>query len=112
MKQSGFIVLIYGVLVLIGGIIGHYKAASTASLVSGLVFGALLIATSWMIFKNKLIGIYSALIVSFVLDGFFTYRLVLTHKFFPSGMMSLLSLAVIVYLVFNLKRQAVHANKN
>jgi uncharacterized membrane protein (UPF0136 family) len=105
MKQSGYIVCSYGLLVFIGGLIGHFKAASTASLISGIVFGCLLTATSLMIFKNKMMGIYSALIVTFALDAFFTYRWIHSSKFIPSGMMSLLSLAVIAALVLSLRKQ-------
>lgn len=105
MKQSGIIVLIYGLLVLVGGIIGHYKAHSMASLVSGISFGALLLGISWALLKNKLTGMYSALVVAFALDAFFTYRLVISHKFFPSGFMSIISIVVIIALTIYLRKE-------
>lgn len=106
MKKSSLIVASYAILVLIGGIIGHIKAGSKASLISGITFGVLLLLLSLAMYKEKRYGYYLALGLAFFLDAFFTYRFTLTHAFFPSGMMSLLSLFVAVLLLFRHKKKA------
>lgn len=105
MKNAGWLVLVYGILVLVGGFIGHIKAASTASLFSGLIFGSLLIISALFLFKGKFWGYYPSIACSFLLDAFFTYRLMSTQKFMPAGMMAFVSLIVIVFLVSNMKKQ-------
>jgi Small integral membrane protein len=105
MRLTGWIVLVYALLILVGGVIGHIKAASTVSLVMGIVFGALLAGSSLLIFKNKKAGLYSALILSLLLDLFFTYRFVDKLKFFPSAFLSIVSLAMIVILALELRKK-------
>lgn len=102
MKKTSSVVLIYGLLILIGGFMGHYKAASTPSLISGIVFGVLLLIASFGIFKKKIWGQWSALILAFVLDAFFTLRFAKTMKFFPSGVMSLISLCMVIILALRI----------
>ena len=104
MKKMGIVVLIFGILVLTGGIMGHLKAGSNASLISGGIFGILLIADAIGILKGKMSALYVGVLLSFILDGFFTYRFAATQKFFPAGIMSLMCLAVIFYLVFGVRR--------
>lgn len=105
MKLLPITVLVYGLLVLIGGIMGHYKAASQASLISGLIFGALLLTCAFFLFKEKnRFAAYSALFLTFILDGFFTYRFSLSLKFFPSGMMSLASLLTLILLAYQIRK--------
>lgn len=106
MKKSSLIVAGYGIFVLIGGIMGHIKAGSQASLISGIVFGVLLLLSSLAMYKEKRFGYFLAVGLAFFLDAFFTYRFTLTHSFFPSGMMSLASLFVAVLLLFRHKKKA------
>lgn len=109
MKAAAWIILIYGIVVLVGGVIGHLQAGSAASLITGASFGILLLLSSIGMFRDHLFPTYAALILTLLLDAFFTYRWVLTMKFFPAGIMSLLSLIVLIaatQLVKNhLKRQ-------
>lgn len=98
MKTSGLIIFFYGVLILIGGIMGHHKTGSLASLLSGAIFGLLLLAASVPTFKGKTAGLYTGIFLTLVLDGFFTYRFLHTEKFLPSGLLSLLSLVVLFSL--------------
>jgi uncharacterized membrane protein (UPF0136 family) len=104
MKNSAIILLIYAILVLVGGLIGHFVKGSQASLIAGLSFGLLLLANAIWMFKGKRASLYSALALIFVLDGFFTYRFAKTHAFFPSGAMSLLSLLLIFVMAMSLSR--------
>src|ERR1700675_947168 len=99
-----FVILFYALIVLIGGIIGYAQASSVASLISGIVFGSLLLGCVIAIFAKKRWGAYAALITTFVLDGFFTFRFLKYHKFMPSGLMSIISFAVLVYLAWAISR--------
>jgi uncharacterized membrane protein (UPF0136 family) len=104
MKTTAAVILLYGLVILIGGIMGHHEKGSLASLISGLVCGGLLLGTSWVIFNKKAWGEYAALLLVFLLDGFFTYRFITTHKFLPSGLLSILSLGVLFFLAFVMRR--------
>lgn len=101
-----YIVALYGILILIGGIIGHIKAGSQASLAMGLISGLLLLLSSGGMFSKKHFkkSVYFALILTLLLDAFFSYRYMATMKFMPSGLLALMSLGVIVGLVGTLRR--------
>jgi len=101
-----YIVAFYGILILVGGIIGHIKAASTASLVMGVVSGLLLLLASGGMFSKKHFkkSAYFALILTLLLDAFFSYRFLATLKFMPSGMLAIVSLGVIASLIRSFRR--------
>lgn len=109
MKVTATIVFSYAMLILIGGFIGHLKAGSTASLISGITFGTLLTLCAYAIAKGKIIAQYFALILTFFLDGFFTFRFAKTLYFIPAGMMSLLSLAVLIVIALKIRRSVKRA---
>jgi uncharacterized membrane protein (UPF0136 family) len=110
MKKLSLLVLIYGVLILIGGIIGHIKAGSQPSLVMGIAMSVLLLLSSFAMYKEKKFGYYAAIVLAFFLDAFFSYRFTITHSFFPAGFMSLVSLAVLIMLL--LQRKQVLSKRN
>ena len=99
-----YLVLIYGVLILAGGVMGHSQAGSQASLVMGLIFGVLLLLGAFGIHQRKKWGLPLALLTTLVLDLFFTYRFLLTKKFTPPGLLGLISLIVLVALIARLRR--------
>jgi uncharacterized membrane protein (UPF0136 family) len=99
MKIRAGIVCLYGLLLLIGGMIGYLKAGSMASLIMGGAFALLTIASALAIGKNYKLGYYSALILSVILTLFFTFRFVKSENFMPSGLMAALSLIVIMVLL-------------
>ncbi|HEX2579822.1 MAG TPA: TMEM14 family protein [Rhabdochlamydiaceae bacterium] len=101
-----YIVAIYGLLILVGGVIGHLKAGSLASLIMGGVSGLLLLIASGGMFskKNFKKSAFFALILTLVLDAFFSYRFMTTLKFLPSGLLALVSLGVIAGLIATLRR--------
>ncbi|MGL4539707.1 MAG: TMEM14 family protein [Candidatus Rhabdochlamydia sp.] len=104
MKITASILSIYGLLILIGGLIGHWKASSTASLVSGLFCGSILLVLSYAIARGKLQAQYMALAFTFALDAFFTHRFAKSLHFFPSGMMSLISLIVLIVVALKIRK--------
>ena len=104
MKSVGVITLLYVILVLVGGIMGYIKAASTASLISGVSCGLVAILLSIGIFKKRLFSAYLAILLTLGLDAFFTYRLLLTMKFMPAGIMALLSTTVLLAQAILIKK--------
>lgn len=100
-----YVVLIYGLFILVGGVMGH-RAGSTTSLVMGALFGVLLVIASLGMFKRKRWGVYGALILTLILDGFFTYRYFLSMKFMPPGLLSLVSLGVMILLIMHIRKNS------
>lgn len=105
MKLRTGIVFVYGILLLIGGVIGYIKANSLASLLMGGGFALLTIASAVAIAKNHRIGNISALILSGILTLFFTFRFIKTETFMPSGLMAVLSLLVVLSLLCHLRKK-------
>ncbi|HEY5235985.1 MAG TPA: TMEM14 family protein, partial [Rhabdochlamydiaceae bacterium] len=70
------------------------------------ISGVLLLLASGAMFSKKHFkkGVYFALILTLLLDAFFSYRFMSTMKFMPSGMLALVSLGVIASLVAHLRR--------
>lgn len=98
MKFNGIMIIIFGLLVLLGGMIGFAKAQSVPSLIMGSVFALALVGCGGAMFKEIKLGYYIAIILSFILLGFFTYRFALTQNFIPAGFMSILSFIVLIAL--------------
>ncbi len=104
MVFAAWITLIYGFLILVGGVMGHIKAQSRISLWTGIIFGLLLLLSSWALFKGMKLGIYGALMLTACLLALFTYRYIATLKLFPPAIMGLISLVTLIFLLLNLKK--------
>lgn len=98
MKTTGYIVLVYGILVIIGGLIGFAKANSVPSLVMGTSFGIVLAICGWAITKDSTVSIYVAGLFALLLTCFFAYRFLNSYIFMPAGLMTLLSIAALITL--------------
>jgi uncharacterized membrane protein (UPF0136 family) len=95
----GYFSLFYGVLTIIGGVIGYATAGSPMSLIAGSVFGLLIIGAALAYLKHKPIGYTGLIILSVILAAFFGYRYTLTEAMMPAGMMVILSIANLVGLI-------------
>jgi uncharacterized membrane protein (UPF0136 family) len=100
MKFRAYIVLVYGLLLLVGGFMGYQKANSLPSLMMGGGSALLMLASGYAMLKKKVLGTLCALLVSISLSFFFSYRFFLTQNFMPSGLMAILSLIVVMTLLF------------
>jgi uncharacterized membrane protein (UPF0136 family) len=98
-----YLISLYGIFILIGGILGHIRAASTVSLVMGILSGGLLLIAAGAVFGKQKWGIPLALIVTFILDTFFSYRFLTTLNFIPSGLLALVSLIVLILLALQIR---------
>lgn len=95
----------YGILTLVGGIMGYVKAKSQASLISGIVSGLLLILAGTAQLLGQSWGLTLAAAISAVLAIVFIVRLVKTKKFMPAGMLILASLASLGAIVYEISAQ-------
>ncbi len=85
--------VIYGILMLAGGIFGFTKAGSKVSLLTGIISGMLIFAGAAFLGQGQYaVGRAVLAFTSFGLTGVFALRLVKTRKFMPSGMLLVLSL--------------------
>lgn len=109
MKISAAIILLYGLLLLLGGMIGFLKAQSIASLVMGSVFALIAFGSGLALFKGSIVGWWAGLIVSIFLTAFFGYRFYMSNKFMPSGLMAIISVIVFIALLFLAKEKIITA---
>ncbi|MFN0125018.1 MAG: TMEM14 family protein [Blastocatellia bacterium] len=94
--------LVYGAMIMLGGVMGYVKAKSQASLIAGLVAGALLDGSAaLMIMGSRTAGWWLALLVSLALLARFGMAAMKDFKMMPGGMVIALSLAAIVILLLN-----------
>ena len=89
----------YGILAIVGGIIGYVQAQSKASLISGSISGLLLLFAGAMQLQGQAWGLILAIVVTAVLVIVFAVRLAKTRKFMPAGLMTILGVATLVVLV-------------
>lgn len=92
----------YGILTLIGGIIGYVQAQSKVSLISGSVSGLLLMFALVMQLQGQAWGLTLAVVVTAVLVVVFAIRLVKTRKFMPAGLMTVLGVAALIAMGWEL----------
>jgi uncharacterized membrane protein (UPF0136 family) len=97
--------IIFGLLTIIGGVIGYVKAGSTASIVAGGISGIALLAAAFLLPNNAALGLVIAGVVSIALAAKFIPAFMSTGKVMPAGMMSILSvIGVIVAIVAWIKK--------
>jgi len=92
----------YGILALVGGIVGYVQAQSNASLILGIISGLLLIIAGVMQLQGQQAGLILATVITAVLVIVFAIRLTKTRKFMPAGLMSLLGLVSLGLMVSEL----------
>ncbi len=107
MKTDTIATGLYVFLLILGGMIGYFTAHSLPSLLMGTGFAALMGFCAWGIHKGCIYSTYSAIGLSALLFAFFSYRFWLTSKFFPGGMMAILSLGLLLLLIRALKNRPV-----
>ncbi len=104
MKVTATTVFVYGLLIALGGVMGYIKGGSQASLISGGSFGLALLISAHFISRGKIAAQYIALVLTFLLDGIFTFRFAKTLHFFPAGFLSVASLAVLIVIALKIRR--------
>lgn len=101
---TGFL-LLYAILVSLGGILGFVKAKSYVSLVSGLISGVALGLAWYISLQSLATGLAIATAIALVLLGVFAVRFHRTRSFMPAGLMAALSfVASVLFLAAWLSR--------
>ena|SRR2546422_2254121 len=83
--------IIFGVLTIVGGIIGYASKGSVPSIIAGSIAGVLLLLGAFLLPNHVVAGLVIDLIVSLLLAGQFVPKFIQTGKAMPAGMMSILS---------------------
>ena len=97
--------IIFGLLTIIGGVIGYASKGSMASIVAGSISGILLLVGAFLLPNNATAGLAIAGVVSILLAGRFIPAFLKTGDFMPAGMMAILSaIGVIMAIAAFMKR--------
>jgi uncharacterized membrane protein (UPF0136 family) len=92
----------YGLLALLGGVMGYQKAKSKISLISGGISGVLLILAGILALNGIDSGLILAAFISAVLIVVFTVRLIKTKKMMPAGLMIVTGLIALIAIGYQL----------
>ncbi|HJW39124.1 MAG TPA: TMEM14 family protein [Candidatus Udaeobacter sp.] len=105
MEAAKIYFIVFGLLTIVGGIIGYVKAGSVASIIAGSITGVLLLVAAFVLPEHRMVGLATALIVSLLLAAQFIPKFLRTGRVMPAGIMSVLSvIGVIVAIVAWLKK--------
>lgn len=92
----------YGILVLVGGILGYIQAKSKMSLISGLVSGVLLILAAIASLAGQPWGLFLAAAITAALIVVFIIRWFKTRKFMPAGLMIVIGIPALLAIATQL----------
>jgi uncharacterized membrane protein (UPF0136 family) len=104
MGTTAIEILVYGVIMILGGIMGYVKVGSKASLLSGVGMGLALLASSYGVWHEKREALIASVVIAALLVALFAMRLVKTKRFMPAGVLAILSLAAVIIFGFALKK--------
>lgn len=93
--------LVYGILVLGGGILGYRTAGSRPSLIAGTLSGAAMLVAALLLMRGVHAALWLALAVAALLLLFFAMRWLKGRKFMPAGLMALASLVALALLIWS-----------
>ncbi len=97
--------IIFGILTIVGGVIGYASKGSMASIIAGSISGILLLVGAYLLPDKATAGLAIAGIVSILLAGRFIPAFMKTGDFMPSGMMAILSaIGVVMAIAAFMKR--------
>jgi uncharacterized membrane protein (UPF0136 family) len=102
MSLGTTVLLIYGFLMLLGGVMGG-RAGSKVSLWAGGASGVVLLVAFWLSRTGRPAGTWIGLITALALCVIFGVRLSQTRKLMPSAMLLAVSLVALGLLVYSLR---------
>ena len=102
MDLATFVVLVYGLFALVGGVIGYVKAKSKASLIAGSISGIFLLGAAYGFTQNVRAADWICLAVALVLGVRFTKKWMVTRRVMPELLMSLLSILTVIVVGFRI----------
>jgi uncharacterized membrane protein (UPF0136 family) len=95
-------ILIYALVVLLGGVMGYLKAKSQVSLLAGVGSGVALLVAWFVCRQIPLAGLGIATLIGLILFVVFVMRFSRTRAFMPAGLMMVFSLAATVVFLLGL----------
>ena len=96
MQNTAIEIWVYGVIMILGGIMGFVKVGSKASLISGVGMGLALLASGFGVWRGSADSLAVALVIAALLVVIFAIRYAKTRRFMPGGMLAVLSLVAVV----------------
>ncbi|MDA0711516.1 MAG: TMEM14 family protein [bacterium] len=84
----------YGILLVVGGVMGRVKGNSTVSLVAGCTMGTCAWVGFWESLHDPMLGFLIGAMVALMLAGIFISRFARSKKFMPTGFLLLVSMIV------------------
>ena len=94
-------IIIFAMLIFVGGIIGYVKRKSKASLIAGIVSTIILVWCAKTTHHHPNTGIMRTFMLIALLEGIFVVRLIKTRKFMPAGMILILCVLEQIFLLWN-----------
>ena len=91
--------IVFGLLTIVGGVIGYAKAGSTASIIAGSISGILLLVAAYLLPEHLALGLGVAAVISIALAGRFVPIFIRTGQVIPAGLMSVLSVLGIIMAI-------------
>ncbi|MDB6070876.1 MAG: hypothetical protein JWL81_2047 [Verrucomicrobiales bacterium] len=105
---------LFGAISILMGLLGFIRSKSRASLIAGTLSGLALLASAFVIAKHYTYqpekitnGYIMGLVVSVLLLGRFLPGFLKSKKFYPAGIMALLSLGGIIAAILGLTHKAI-----
>jgi uncharacterized membrane protein (UPF0136 family) len=90
---------LYAFLLAVGGIMGYVKAASKPSLIAGISSAALVVVCIVIGHEKPVLGMGLGIVLTTLLLLFFGMRFASSRKFMPGGLLTVVTLVVLVFLV-------------
>jgi uncharacterized membrane protein (UPF0136 family) len=91
--------IVFGLLTIVGGVMGYAKAGSTASIIAGSIAGILLLIAAFLLPDHLAVGLALAAVISIALAGRFVPAFIKTGHVMPAGLMSVLSVIGIIMAI-------------
>jgi uncharacterized membrane protein (UPF0136 family) len=92
----------YGILAIIGGIIGYLQVKSKVSLISGTISGLILVIAAFLQLQGQGFALVLAAVITGILVVVFAIRLKKTRKFMPAGLMTGLGVITLITILSHL----------
>jgi uncharacterized membrane protein (UPF0136 family) len=101
LSPSTIALIIYGIIAIIGGIIGFIKSQSKASVISGSISGTGLLIAGIAAAQSQEWGKIAGMAIAALLIIVFIVRLIKTKKFMPAGLMILGGVATLAIAILS-----------
>lgn len=91
MRTIALYEMLFGILTIIGGIVGYSTTGLIEPLIAGIAAGVVLVGAALKMQKGARSGVFTALIVTLLLLGYAIMRLLDDGTFMPGGVMVILA---------------------